>query len=260
MRLIASFALLAGAAFAANSADPTPAQIDDIIAKFAAKEAEFARVRGNYTYRQTVKIQELDDNGGIMGKHEMVSDIVFTPEGKRTERVVYAPVSTLHLIMTPQDEQDLRDVQPFVLTTNEIPNYNIRYLGREKLDEIACYSFSVKPKKLEPGKRYFEGVIWVDDHDLQIVKTYGRGIGLLKKNEDQQFPKFETYREQIDGKYWFPTYTIANDTLNFKDSSQRIRETVKYENYKQFKADTVIKYGDVDDGSKTPPSAPPKKQ
>lgn len=260
MRFAATFALIAGAAFAGSSPDPSPTQIDEIIAKFAAKEAEFARVRGNYTYRQTVKIQELDDNGNPTGKHEMVSDIIFTPSGKRTERVVYAPVSSLHnIILTPQDEQDLRDIQPFVLTTAEIPNYNIRYLGREKLDEISCFSFAVKPKKMEQGKRYFEGVIWVDDKDLQIVKTYGRGIGLLKRNEDQQFPKFETYREQIDGKYWFPTYTIANDTLNFKDSSQRIRETVKYENYKQFKSDVVIKYGDVEDQTK-PPQPPPKKQ
>jgi hypothetical protein len=260
MRFAATFALIAGAAFAGNAPDPTPAQIDDIISKFAAKEAEFARVRGNYTYRQTMKIQELDESGNVTGKHEMVSDIVFTPSGKRTEHVVYAPVSSLHnIIMTQQDEQDLRDVQPFVLTSTEIPNYNIRYLGREQLDEISCYSFAVKPKKLEQGKRYFEGVIWVDDKDLQIVKTYGRGIGLLKKNEDQQFPKFETYRAQIDGKYWFPTYTIANDTLNFKDSSQRIRETVKYENYKQFKSDVIIKYNDVDETPKTPPP-PPKKQ
>ena len=59
------------------------------------------------------------------------------PEGKRTERVVRAPVSTLqNILLTPEDEQDLRDVQPFVLTTKEIPLYNIRYLGREKLDEI----------------------------------------------------------------------------------------------------------------------------
>jgi hypothetical protein len=259
MRLAATFALIAGAAFAGNAPDPTPAQIEDIITKFAAKEAEFARVRGNYTYRQTVKIQELDDSGSVTGKHEMISDIIFTPEGKRTERVVYAPVSSLHaIIMTQQDEQDLRDVQPFVLTSNEIPNYNIRYLGRETLDEISCYSFAVKPKKLESGKRYFEGVIWVDDKDLQIVKTYGRGIGQLKRNEDQQFPKFETYRAQVDGKYWFPTYTIANDTLNFKDSSQRIRETVKYENYKQFKSDVVIKYNDVDEPPKTPPPSPKK--
>ncbi len=110
----------------------------------------------------------------------------------------------------------------------------------------------MKPKKLEQGKRYFEGIIWVDDRDFQIVKTYGRGVGLLKRNEDNQFAKFETYREQIDGKYWFPTYTIANDTLNFKDYSQRIRQTVKYQDYKQFKSDTNIKYGDVEEPTKEP--------
>lgn len=260
MRLLVSVALAAGAALAGNLPDPSQTQVDDIITKFAAKEGDFAKARGNYTYRQTVKIQELDESGGPHGRYEIVSDIVFTPEGKRTERVVHAPVSTLqNILLTPEDEQDLRDVQPFVLTTNEIPQYHIRYLGREQLDEISCYSFAVKPKKLEPGKRYFEGIIWVDDKDLQIVKTYGRGIGLLKKNSDNQFPKFETYREQIDGKYWFPTYTIANDTLNFQAGPQRIRETVKYEDYKQFKSDTTIKYGDVDEQSK-PPAPPPQKK
>jgi hypothetical protein len=114
----------------------------------------------------------------------------------------------------------------------------------------------VKPKKLEKGKRYFEGQVWVDDKDLQIVKSYGRGVGLLKKGDDNQYPKFETYREQIDGKYWFPTYTIANDTLNFQSGPIRMRLTVKYEDYKQFKSDTVIKY-DTDEAGKTPP--PPKK-
>jgi outer membrane lipoprotein-sorting protein len=266
MRLLVTFALLAAGAFAASSVEPTSAQIDDIIQKFAAKEAEFAKARGNYTYRQTARIQEVDDGGNVHGKYEIVSDIVFTPEGKRTERVVHAPVSTLQVILlTPEDEQDLRDVQPFVLTTNEIPNYYVRYLGRETLDEISCYSFAVKPKKMEQGKRYFEGIVWVDDKDLQIVKSYGRGIGLLKRNSDNQFPKFETYREQIDGKNWFPTYTAANDTLNFKDMSQRIKMTVKYEDYKQFKTDVQIKY-DTEESGKTPPStgapatpAPPKK-
>jgi len=247
MRTLVLSALFASAALAATLPDPSPSEIDGIIAKFAAKEADFAKARGNYTYRQTCMIDELDDSGTVHGRYEIVSDIVFTPEGKRTEHVTRAPMSTLeHILLTPQDEQDLRDVQPFVLTTAELPNYYIRYLGREQLDEISTYSFAVKPKKLEPGKRYFEGVVWVDDKDLQIVKTYGRGIGQLKRNEDNQFPKFETYREQIDGKYWFPTYTIANDTLNFKDSSQRIRETVKYQDYKQFKSDITIKYGDED--------------
>jgi hypothetical protein len=102
----------------------------------------------------------------------------------------------------------------------------------------------VKPKKLLKDKRYFEGDIWVDDQDLQIVKTYGKGVGLLKRNEDNQFPRFETYREQIDGKYWFPTYTRANDTLHFRDSNQRIRMVVKYENYKRFGSETNVTFGD----------------
>ncbi|HTR34403.1 MAG TPA: hypothetical protein VMH80_00780 [Bryobacteraceae bacterium] len=262
MRLVATLVLLAGAAFAATSAEPTSTQIDDIIARFAAKETAFAKARSNYTYRQTAKVEEVDDYGNVTGQWQMVSDIIFTPDGHRIERVAYAPVPSLHnILLTPQDEQDLRDVQPFVLTSDEVPNYYIRYLGKEQLDEIDCYAFAVKPKKMEQGKRYFEGIVWVDDQDLQIVKSYGRGIGLLKHSEDNQFPKFETYRQQIDGKNWFPTYTIANDTLNFKDSSQRIRMIVKYENYKQFRSDVQIKYDTQDAGkdqSKPPASEPPK--
>jgi len=219
---------------------------DEIIQKFAAKEAEFARARENYTYRQTVKIQEMDDSGAIGGRYEIVEDIIFSPDGKRTEKVVRAPVSTLRrLILTPQDEQDLRNVQPFVLTTTEISDYDIRYLGKQKADEIPCYVFSVKPKDLKPGKRYFEGQIWVDDRDLQIVKTYGKGVGRLKRGEDNQFPKFETLREQVDGKYWFPVYTDADDTLHFQTGPVKMRMIVKYEDYKQFRASTSIQFGDT---------------
>lgn len=234
--------------------DPSP---EEIIRQFAAKEAEFSKARENYTYRQTFRIQELDESGNVRGKHEMVSDIIFSGDGKRTERVVRAPVSTLkNLLLTPEDEQDLRNVQPFVLTTDQIDKYHIRYLGRQKADEIPCYVFAVKPKKMEQGQRYFEGQIWVDDRDLQIVKTYGKGVGLLKKGSDNQFPRFETYREQIDGKYWFPTYTHAEDTLHFQTGSQPIRMVVKYEDYKQFKGETTIKYGDVVEEQKAP--EPPK--
>ena len=124
-----------GLALAATAADPTPAQIDEIIQKFAAKETEFARARENYTYRQTVRVEELDPSGNPGGKWEMVSDITFGKDGKRSERVVYAPVPTLQrILLTPEDMQDLRDVQPFVLTTDELPNYIIRYVGRQQLD------------------------------------------------------------------------------------------------------------------------------
>lgn len=233
--------LLSVSLFAADAGkDPDP---QEIIKRFAAKEAEFAQARSNYTYRQTVKITELDPSGSPQGKYELVEDIIFTPDGKRAERVVRAPMSTLQrILLTPEDEKDLRDVQPFVLTTDQIPYYDIQYLGRQKVDEIGCFTFSVKPKKLEKGKRYFEGEIWVDDRDFQIVKTFGKGVGLVKKGNE--FPRFETYREQIDGKYWFPTYTHADDTLHFPEYDQRISMTVKYQDYKQFKSQTNITFGD----------------
>jgi hypothetical protein len=254
--LSAAVAALGLPMWAADGTDNVDA--DKIVQKFAAKEAEFSDARNNYTYRQSVKLEILDPGGNPNGeKWELVEDIIFTPEGHRSERVVYAPVSTLRQIMvSPEDEQDLRNVQPFVLTTAEVPDYDINYLGREKVDEIGCYSFSVKPKKMVSGKRYFEGQIWVDDRDLQIVKTYGKGVGILKRGNDQAFPKFETYREQIDGKYWFPTYTRAVDTLHFKDGQNvRIREIVKYQDYKHYEGKSSIKYGDVVDDGKTPPAA-----
>ena len=257
MRFVLTFALLSGVAFSATLTDPNPSQVDDIIAKFAAKEAAFSKARSNYTFRQTARVMTLDDGGGVTGKWEEVTDIIFT-SGTRIEKVAYAPPNTLTAIsLDPGDIQDLRQVQPFVLTTDELPKYFIRYLGREQLDEISCYTFAVKPKKMESGQRYFEGIVWVDDHDLQIVKSYGRGEG-AKQNADHQYAKFETYREQVDGKYWFPTYTIANATLHFKENDQRIKMTVKYEDYKQFKSDTQIKY-DVDEKTTPPSTTPPAK-
>ena len=233
-------AMLSLPVWAADDVNP-----DEIVRKFAAKETAFQRARENYTYRQTVRIQELDYDGHPHGQYEIVSDIVFGPDGKRTEKVVRAPMSTLQNIsLTPEDEKDLRDVQPFVLNTKDIGKYDVKYIGKNKVDEINCYQFTVHPKTMVKGERYFDGDIWVDDRDLQIVKTFGKGVGVRKKNDDNQFPKFETYREQIDGKYWFPTYTHADDTLHFRNLNQRITMTVKYQDYKQFKSDVNITFGD----------------
>jgi hypothetical protein len=250
------------AASATAATTPAAANVnpDEIIQKFAAKEKEFSKARENYTYRQTAKLQELDESGNPEGRWEVVEDVIFSPDGKRTEHVVYAPVPSLsHILLTPEDEQDLRNVQPFVLTSDQIGEYDIRYLGKQNADEIPAYVFSVKPKKLEKGKRYFEGQIWVDDRDFQIVKTYGKGVGFRGRGDDNQFPKFETLREQIDGKYWFPTYTHADDTLHFKDGPQRIRMIVTYKDYKKFEGKSTIHFGDVVDDSKPTPPPPPKK-
>lgn len=220
--------------------------IQKIIKAFIDKETEFSKAREFYTYRQSVKVLEYANSGLVRGKWEVVQDVLFGEQGKRIEKVVFAPPSSLvNIILTPEDLQDMRSVQPFVMTWADADDYRIDYLGEQQVDEIETYTFSVKPKELVRGKRYFEGQIWVDQLGLQIVKTYGKGVGRLKKGSDQQFPRFETYRDQIDGHFWFPVYTRADDTLPFRSGPQKIRMIMKYENYKRFEGEAVITFGDV---------------
>ena len=158
-----------------------------------------------------VKLQELDPSGNPAAACGQVSDILFSPEGRRMEHVVYAPVPNLqHIMLTPEDSPTCSTCIPSCSPAPRSRTTKSTIWGKEKVDEIGCYNFSIKPKKMVQGKRYFEGQIWVDDRDLQIVKTYGKGVGYYQEGRRQQFPKFETYRQQIDGKYWFPNRRRAD--------------------------------------------------
>ena len=226
-----------GQAASGTSTEPPSFPVDQIIQRFAAREAEFRTERDNFTYVQSFVVQTIDDDGRPDGEYRMTSDITFTPSGQRYENITYAPPSTLERIsLSEQDLDDLKNIQPFVLTTEELPKYDIAYVGREHVDEIGTYVFDVKPKKIEKNQRYFQGRVWVDDKDLEIVKTYGKAVPDIRKHGSENvFPLFETYRENIEGHYWFPTYTRADDTLHFSSGSVRIRMTVHYSDYKRFR-------------------------
>ena len=253
--ILTSFGLAQGPKNIRHIDPPIPA--DEIIKKFSEKEREFRIARGSYTYHQTVRVQTLTASDRVTGEYYVESDIIFDSSGKRTERITKAPPNTLQTIsLTPEDMQDIREIQPFVLTSDDISKYTLKYLGKEMIDEIDCYVFDVAPTKMEKNQRYFQGQIWVDDRDYQIVKTYGKAVPDLRKGQENLFPRFETYREQVDGLYWFPTYTRALDTLQFSSGAQRIRMILKYENYKKFQADVKITYGDAVDGGNSKDGAP----
>lgn len=226
----------------AISTEPPSVPVEQIIQHFAEREGEFKRERDNYTYTQTFVVQTIDAGGQPDGEYRMTSDIVFSTTGKRYDKVTYAPPSTLQRVsLSEQDFADLQNVQPFVLTTNELPKYDITYVGRQRVDELSTYVFEVKPKRIEKNQRYFQGRIWVDDKDLEIVKTYGKAVpDILKRNEENFFPRFETYRENIEGHYWFPTYTHADDVLHFSSGDIHIRMTVRYKDYKRFRVTSRI--------------------
>ena len=211
---------------ALDTAAPKGITSDEIIRRFAAKEKEFQVARDQYTYRQSVTVKTLDGNT-TTGEYQEVYDVIFNDQGARLENVVFAPQSTLEnggISMSQEDLDDMRHLMPFVLTTEEIPEYDVLYVGQQQEDELHCYVFDMAPKKMEPKKRYFQGRIWVDDHDFQIVKTYGKTVpDIRKKDQENLFPKFTTWRQQVDNKYWFPAYTRADDVLHFKLNDVHIR-------------------------------------
>jgi hypothetical protein len=238
-----------------DPAQPKGTTPDDIIQRFAAKEKEFKEARDQYTYRQDVLVKTPDDNG----EYHEVFDVTFEDDGKKVKNVVFAPQSTLErIIMTQEDIDDIENRLPFVLTSDEINEYSILYAGQQQEDELHCYVFDIAPKQIEAKKRYFQGRIWVDDHDFQIVKTFGKSvpdIGRKKKGNENLFPKFTTWREQIDNTYWFPTYTRADDTLTFSTGGVHVIEIVKYENYKKFGAKSKIIYNGKDVEKSPQPNA-----
>jgi len=228
--------------------------VAQIIQEFTAKESLFRAALDNYTWTRTVRVQTLDEDGHPNGQYYQVVDIYYTPQGQRKERVTDAPENTLKDIMMSQsDFSDIEERLPFVLTTEDAGLYDMTYLGEEKVDDIDTYVFDVKPKVMQKNKRYFQGRIWVDQKQHQIVVTNGKNVpdDLRPGHEDLTLP-FITYRQMVDGKYWFPVYTVGEATLHFAgghgylSQNARMREVVKYANYHQFRTDIKVIFNGQD--------------
>jgi hypothetical protein len=261
--------------------------VAQIIQEFTAKESLFNQALNDYTWTRTVRVQSLDDDGHPNGQYYQVVDIYYTPEGKRMERVTDAPQGKLYdttcnvdaanssgdqdtgsgtgsgnyhnpvcngeIMMTEKDFSDIEERLPFVLTTEDAAQYDITYVGQQKVDQIDTWVFDVKPKAIEKNKRYFQGKIWVDQKEHQIVVTNGKNVpdDLRPNHMDLTLP-FVTYRQMVDGKYWFPVYTVGEATLHFLagrgylSDNARLRETVKYTNYHQFRTSIRVLYNGQD--------------
>lgn len=223
-----------------NPAKPSGVTPAEIIQRFAAKETAFKAAREKYSYTLDITIQTLDEEGRIVdGEFRQVSEMAFDSHGERIERITLPPQAPLQRIrITKQDFDDIHDRLPNVLTTEVLPLFSITYLGKQHVDEIDTYVFDVSPRNAKKEKDIFKGRVWVDDRDLMIVKTCGKtrrdeNVGSQRRNAPESLvPTFVTYREQIDGQYWFPTYCRADEILHFGGDHVHIREIIKYTNYK----------------------------
>ena len=220
--------------------DPGP----EIIREIAGKCSEFQIARDNYTYRQTVLFQELDRRGAEVGNYREVRDVTFSPKKERTEIFVGRPAMNLrNLKLTDEDFRDIREVNPFVLTRGDLPRYQVKYQGRESMDEIGCFVFRLSPRQILDGQRLFEGLIWVSEKDRQLVRAEGRPVPQIYRSSGENLvPSFTTIYRPIDGKYWFPVRTLADDTLYFRSGPQRVRITIRYDDYKRFAAESTVQF------------------
>jgi len=217
----------------AQTPDQPPANLAKLVAH---RESETQAERNEYTYRQTVTIQELDDKGAARGEYKEVRDIIFSPTHERTEVLIGKPRDGLKsLKLTDEDFRDIRDIQPLVLTEDQLWNYETKPRGDETMDGVDCWVLQVRPRQILEGQRFFDGMIWVDKKDYNIVRMQGQAVPQMRSLEKENlFPRFTTIRKPVDGQHWFATFTYADDTLPFRNGPLRERLSIAYSDYKRF--------------------------
>lgn len=226
-----------------------------LLQTIAKQGSLFEAELGRYAYRQTFHFFELDKRGGQRGDYLEVRDVIFGPDGERTDEFVKGPIDRLkYMSLTEEDFRDLRDVQPFVLTEDTLWRYETRYEGEESIAGRNCFVFRVRPRQVLEGQRMLDGRIWIDPEALQVVQSAGQPVPQLHSTENANlFPRFMTIYAPVDGKFWFPVRTEAQDTLPFPSGLQQVRYEIEYADYKRFSAETKITFGDQE-GSAAPGS------
>ena len=237
--ILTSVLLAASPGRAQEPTQDPPANLAKLVAH---RETETETERNEYTYRQSVTLDELDDHGGARGQFREIRDVIFSPQHDRTEQMVGSASNGLkNLILTEEDFQDIRNIQPLVLTEDRLWNYETKFRGDETMDEVDCWVLQVRPRQILQGQRFFDGMIWVDKKEYNIVRMEGQAVPQIRTTKTENlFPRFTTIRKPLDGTHWFTVYTYADDTLQFRTGPQRIRLRIAYTSYKRFGAESTL--------------------
>lgn len=242
--------------------DLSQTEIERIVKTFTANEKTFREALTGYVFNRSASIHTVGMGGQISGTYRRDSFLNLLPDGRRIEKILYAPISTLtEITITPADIDNLSGVDQFAIDPTVASQYNFTFVGMEKIDELNLYVFDVVPKMaLDPKKikqHFFAGRIWVDDRDLMIVKSKGKAV---PEQKNERFPVIETWRENVGGKYWFPSYASADDELVFDAGNVvKVKVRIKYTNYAEGKSEVRILDDEEEEKPMPKPSPTPKK-
>jgi hypothetical protein len=232
-------AMIAFTALSLSAAEP-PGNLAKLV---AARETATAEERAHYAYTQFVRLQEMDSRGSQSGEYRETREVIFSPSGERTEQFVSQPDSRLkNLVMTPEDFADIRNIQPFVMTTDQLWNYDVDFKGEELIDGLNCWVLRLRPKHILSGQRLFDGMIWTRQDDYSVVRSQGKAVPqIVTMKQENLFPQFTTVRKPVNG-FWFPAVTSADDTLHFRSGPVREKLVIRYNDYRKFGSETVISF------------------
>jgi hypothetical protein len=232
-------AMIAFTAFSLPAAEP-PANLAKLV---AARETAIAEERSHYAYTQSVRLQEMDSRGSQTGEYRETREVIFSPTGERTDQFTTKPDSRLkNLVMTPEDFADIRNIQPFVMTTDQLWNYDADFKGEELVEGLNCWVLRLRPKHILSGQRLFDGMIWVKQDDYSVIRSQGKAVPqIVTLKQENLFPQFTTVRRPVNG-FWFPSVTSADDTLHFRSGPIREKLTIRYNDYKKFGSDSVVTF------------------
>src|SRR3984885_14006985 len=249
-----------------EAVEPPSLPPDEIIRKFVAKEDQFAEVRPTFTAKRTIRISEYDRAGTIIGEFLQVSEVTRMPDGRVVNKVLEHPQSSLKTFaLEPEDVKSFERIPQFPINSSQLAKYDLKYIGTEKVDEIDTYIFKVTPKTVDRKSSYLDGIVWVDTQYLEVVKTYGKWVNELGDVKFAQMPftTFETYRENVDGKYWFPNYARADEAIHVKEGDFSVRLVIKWTDFKPLPStvsEAAPAAGSTAAQPQAPPQAPPQAQ
>lgn len=217
----------------------------NIAKRVAHRETETAEERSHYAYTQSVQLNEMRGGSALGGEYRESREVIFSPAGERSERFVREPLNHLkNLVMTDEDFADIRNIQPFVMTEDQLWNYEVKYKGEEHMDDVDCWVLQVRPRQILSGQRLFDGLLWIKQDDFSVIRSEGQAVPQIRTGKQENlFPRFTTLRKVVNG-FWFPALTYADDTLHFRNGPIREKLVIRYNNYQRFGSETKITFGE----------------
>lgn len=228
--------LLAAAPPAAPQGEGPKQPLDEIVRHFAQKESEYATAHRLYDYELSVRVQEVDNQGSVVGEFEQAGQVYLDPSGRRRMRLEGNPrIDLTKLEITGLELGEFEFIPLFIdLSPQELEKYEVTYLTTERVDEVDTFLFRLQPRPVRPGEILFEGIVWVDARKLDIVRLHGRWLPVRSSGPalKEYFRRVEVFREPVDGNL-FPTFARADDVLEVRDFPLNARLVVRFRNHKK---------------------------